>query len=349
MLRRRYLPLRHDTTIHALVQVLIEVAFPEQETRYVQATIKQTGAYRKPRYDIPCFLQDRPESVQSLCLLNIQRGTSIPASYITQLDPTSSGKFELKKTNSHSEGDNQWEVDICNGTCTCPSFISAHVPCKHMFAIFHHYTQWSWNSLPKELTESVHMTLDTPTCMDNVMSSNDADIITQECSEMTQEIPVHSTQGTQIYRLQKQIEEILGRCRSLAFLTNDPSCLQQALTQCKTVMDTLMTSAADTAQPHLPPIFHSIAKAGVEEFKCSTKTEHRRGIKRKGNNEANPNGKRKKYQGINPLTDITNKGPGRPRQKRLRRKPFHFPRQVNSQVKTKMLKAASIVQRGMQL
>ena len=202
--------------------------------------------------------------------------------------------------------------------------------------MFHHYAQWSWDSLPKELTESVHMTLDTPTYMDDVMSSNDADIITQECSERTQAIPVHSTQGTQIYRLQKQIEEILGRCRSLAFLTNDPLCLQQGLTQCKTVLDTLMTSAADTAQPHLPPVFHSIAKAGVEEFKCSTKTEHRRGIKRKGNSEANPNGKRNK---CHPLTHTTNKGPGRPRQKRLRR-------QVNSQVKTKML---AIVQRGMQL
>lgn len=248
--------------------------------RYVQATIKQTGAYRKPRYDIPCFLQDRPESVQSLCLLNIQRGTSIPASYITQQDLPSSGKFKLKKTSSGSEGDDQWEVDICNGTCTCPSFISAHVPCKHMFAIFHHYTQWSWDSLPKELTESVHMTLDTPICMDDAVSSNDTDIIMQEYAERSQAIPVHSTQGTQIYRLQKQIEEVLGRCRSLAFLTNDPLCLQQALTQCKTVMDTLMSSAADTAEPHLPPIFHSIAKAGVEEFKCSTKIEHRRGIKR---------------------------------------------------------------------
>lgn len=217
-----------------------------------------------------------------------------------------------------------------------------------MFAIFHHYTQWSWDSLPKELTESIHMTLDTPTCMDDVMSSNDTDVITQECSERTQAIPVHSTQGTQIYRLQKQIEEILGRCRSLAFLTNNPLCLQQALTQCKTVMDTLMTSAADATKPHLPPIFHSIAKAGVEEFKCSTKTEHRRGIKRKRNTEllASPNGKRKKCQRTNPLTDITNKGPGRPRQKRLRRKPFRFPRQINSQGKTKILKAASIVQRG---
>ena len=43
-----------------------------------------------------------------------------------------------------------------------------------MFAIFHHYTQWSWDNLPKELTESVHMTLDTPTCMDDTMSSNNA-------------------------------------------------------------------------------------------------------------------------------------------------------------------------------
>ena len=123
MLRRRYLPLPHNTTIHALVQVLLEVAFPEQETRYVQATIKRTGAYRKPRYDIPCFLQDRPESIQSLCLLNIQRGMSIPRSYITQEDTPSSGKFKLKKTNSSSEDDSKWEVDICNGTCTChPSY-----------------------------------------------------------------------------------------------------------------------------------------------------------------------------------------------------------------------------------
>ena len=71
------------------------------------------------------------------------------------------------------------------------------------------------------------------------------------------------------------------RCRSLAFLTNDATSLQQALTQCKAVMGTLMSSAADTAEPNLPPIFHSIAQAGVEEFKRSTKTVHRKGMKQK--------------------------------------------------------------------
>ena len=57
--------------------------------------------------------------------------------------------------------------------------------------------------------------------------------------------------------------------------------------------------------------------------------------------------KRRKCKGVNPLMDITKKGPGCPWQKRMRRKPFKLPRQVNNQVKTRMLKAASLVQKGM--
>lgn len=98
-----------------------------------------------------------------------------------------------------------------------------------MFAIFHHYTQWSWDNLPNKLTESVHMTLDTPTCMDDSTSFNDTDMNTRDCAETSEVIPVHTTQGTQIYRLRL------------------------------------------TAEPNLPPMFHSIAKAGVEDFKRSTK------------------------------------------------------------------------------
>ena len=110
-----------------------------------------------------------------------------------------------------------------------------------------------------------------------------------------------------------------------------------------------MTSVAGTAEPQLPPIFHSIARAGVEKFKRSTKMEHRKGVKRKRSADlsSDSNSKCTKCKGINPLADVANKGPGRPRQKKLRRKPFRFPRQVNSMVKTKMLRAASIVQKGM--
>jgi len=84
VLRKRYLPLRHDTTIFAFVQILVEVAFPEQETRYIQTTVKQTNAYRKPRYTLPHFLNDRPHTVQSICLMNIDRATSVPRNFIEE-------------------------------------------------------------------------------------------------------------------------------------------------------------------------------------------------------------------------------------------------------------------------
>ena len=66
--------------------------------------------------------------------------------------------------------------------------------------------------------------------------------------------------------------------RLFFFLTNDATCLQQALIQCKTVMDTLMSTATETLAPQ---IFHSIAQAGVKEFRSTTKMVHRKGMIRK--------------------------------------------------------------------
>ena len=83
VLRQRYLPLRHDTTIFALVQIVTEVAFPEQETKY-NLSISQTQFYRKPRYQVPSYLEGRPYQVQSLCMLNMERAKSIPYLKLTE-------------------------------------------------------------------------------------------------------------------------------------------------------------------------------------------------------------------------------------------------------------------------
>ena len=119
--------------------------------------------------------------------------------------------------------------------------------------------------------------------------------------------------------------------------------------QCKTVMDTLMSSATETLASHISPIFHSIVQTGVKEFRSTTKTVHRKGMNRKrmGGLSVESDNKRRKGQGVNPLIDIMKKGPSRPWQKRMRRKPFKFQRQVNNQVKTRMLKTVSLVQKGM--
>ena len=77
-------PLRHDTTIFALVQILVEVAFPKQEIRYIQAAIKHTNAYRKPRFGMPAFLKERAHTVQGICLANIDKGMAVPKFHIKE-------------------------------------------------------------------------------------------------------------------------------------------------------------------------------------------------------------------------------------------------------------------------
>ena len=113
-------------------------------------------------------------------------------------------------------------------------------------------------------------------------------------SNTTQSIPVKTTEGAQVYRLQKQVEEMLGRCRTLAFLTNETSVLTKALSQCQTVMETLASSATDSSATHLPPTFSSISQAGVKEFKLTTKTLLRIGTKKKHSEQTNTTQKHKK-------------------------------------------------------
>ena len=144
--------MRHDTTIFALVQILTEVAFPEQETKYNLSILSQTQFYRKPRYQVPSYLEGQPHQVQSLCMLNMERAKSIPKSHLSEVDK---GTFQTM-----SKDDKSWKISLSSGTCTCPTFVFTNIPCKHFIAVFRHFPKWSWNDLTKSLTESSHMTLD---------------------------------------------------------------------------------------------------------------------------------------------------------------------------------------------
>lgn len=335
VLRRRYLPLRHDTTIFAFVQILIEIAFPEQEMQYVQATIKQTKAYRSPRYEIPSYLEGRPHKVQSLCLLNTERGQSIPKNHLSEFE---SGKFNVKS----ATGVNNWAVLIPDGKCTCPAFQSTNIPCKHFFAIFHHYPKWSWKDLPKTLTESSHMVLDDVTT--NVATECDIEM-NDSTTQHSQEIPRPVTTGARLYRLQKQIEETLARCCTLAYLTSDTVALEQSLSQCEAAMNTLASSATYT-RSNEAPIVTAIEKAGVDEFKSTSKTFHRTGVKRK-RSKGKGSAKRIKVEAKQEPLLLTKHSIGRPKLKRAQRKRPPLPRQVSDIAKAKMLKASHLVQKGL--
>ena len=286
VLRKRYLPLRHDTTIFALVQVLVEVVFPEQETRYIQAIVKLTKQYRVPRYSLPMWLQGRPHSIQGICLLNIERGKAISKSQITETETNGNFCLQASAKAAGDTEDGKWIVSIPNGHCSCPSFVSSHVPCKHMFAVIHHYPTWTWESLPLELTNSPHMVLDA-SAIDSVLhteppesTSFSTDNATSSSAEF---IPTTTSHGRQLHSMQKKMEDVLGRCRSLAFLTSDVHALESAYEQCIAVLDALTSAATSTTDAVIPPVFHEIAKAGVAEFKSTTKTLCR--AKSKGRNK----------------------------------------------------------------
>ena len=45
-------------------------------------------------------------------------------------------------------------------SCTCPDWIRYHIPCKHMFAVFHSIDGYSWENLPAlYLKSSYHVIL----------------------------------------------------------------------------------------------------------------------------------------------------------------------------------------------
>jgi len=57
--------------------------------------------------------------------MNTERAKAIPKSHVTQQE--SVGVYSLASSSSESE--QTWTVDIPAGSCTCPSFLSAHIPC----------------------------------------------------------------------------------------------------------------------------------------------------------------------------------------------------------------------------
>ena len=348
MLRKRYLSLRHDNTIFALVQVLVEIVFPEQENRYIQSTVKQSSEYRKLRYEIPVFLEGRPHNIQSVCLLNIERGKRIPNSFIVCDEPAGSFKIAKSTSNASLDQENTWIVSIPDGKCTCPSFVLSNIPCKHIFAILFHYPEWTWDDLPTSLTKSSHMLLDADATkiadLPEAAFENDnmSDPEPRESQMTTNPLPVRQTEAKHIYSLQKQLEEALAHCRTLAFLTTDVSALNNALQQCDEVSRVLTSAAVMPGQnSNVPPVFKAIS----EEFKQTRKTVHRMsGMKRKSSC-LNSKNKKQKLISSDDLKGVVSITPGRPKARRIRKK-LKFPRQMNPDVVAKLTKASAILKRG---
>jgi hypothetical protein len=58
------------------------------------------------------------------------------------------------------KGDLYYVINVKNGTCSCPDRNRNHMVCKHLFAVFRQFKQWSFSSLPSSFTGAAIMILD---------------------------------------------------------------------------------------------------------------------------------------------------------------------------------------------
>jgi len=229
-MRSRYLKIRPDASAFSLTEALVEVAFPEMEKRYIQATVKQMESYRKSRYPIPEYLLNRPRTVQGECLVNQEKAKAITNSMIHSTQQE--GVFLVSGNPNHSPKSG-YQVNISQGQCSCAYFTLKKIPCKHMFAVFNHFPTWAWCNLPASLTkapymaldETIHSTVDRGVVTDDNDAHSDSNEISspRPVEESIQQIPIPTTTGNQIYTMQRKARDVLAECISLVFCTTELS------------------------------------------------------------------------------------------------------------------------------
>ena len=344
VMRSCYLKVWPDASVLSLTEVLLEVAFPEMEKKYIQATVKQMETYRKSRYPLPYFLLNRPRTVQGECLANQEKAKAITNSMVCSTQQE--GVFQVHGKNSPEPG---YQVNISLGQCSCVYFTLKKIPCKHMFAVFDHYPLWTWHHLPASLTESPYMKLDDihstaerefTTAGDGTDNqSADVNELVPAAEECTQEIPVPTTAGNQIYTMQRKARDALAECISLVFCTTELPTLKAINTEALAMKKVLLEQCSSSKTSNDIPALHLLSKSAVRHARETTKQQARTGVRLKRLQ------KKKctlKPQQSDPLLQTigNSKQRGRPKKKKEQRKKSPFPIQVSVETRIKLLRAA---------
>ena len=103
------------------------------------------------------------------------------------------------------------KVDIPNGTCECSYSMQKHIPCKHMFAVFHVYpSKWDWNKLPLSLTSASHLVLETDIYLETTECSNSQVICSDQSASESPNPPSKCTPAHKLKLAQIQARDCDG-------------------------------------------------------------------------------------------------------------------------------------------
>ena len=158
LLKYSYLPNRKNITLSSLVSHIIESFPPDRYQKYLLQNYQMTEAYRSYSAIIPEYLRTRPRSVIIHCLDRVRKANKFSSTDVQEGE--SEGCFNVT---SQSGKVHHVDLGVTSRapSCTCMDWIRHHIPCKHFFSIFKHYTQWSWDSLPQTYLQSPHLSCDT--------------------------------------------------------------------------------------------------------------------------------------------------------------------------------------------
>ena len=344
----------------------MEVAFPEMEKRYIQANVKQMESYRRSRYPLPSYLLNRPCGVQGECLINQEKAKAIPTS---MLQSTSEEGVFLISRHPTTSPDSGYTVNICQGHCSCAYFVAKKIPCKHMFAVFNLFPTWTWSHLPESLIQAPHMTLDEAITQpaNDTERKKDVEITSEneylptdmhsegeelsssglpktDCQPLpekhTQQIPIPTTTGNQLYTMQRKARDALAECISLVFCTTEITTLQAITTEAQAMKQVLLSQCSASKTPGDIPAIQLLSQSAVKQARDSTKQYSRTGVRLKRLQRS----KRKmKPCKADPLMKTVQESThcGRPRQKKEQRKKPPLPIRVSVETRIKQLRAAT--------
>ena len=156
-LKYNYLPKGKNITLSHLVTILVEDFLPEAFQKYQKENFAMTESYRTYNQFVPDYLRGRPRKVILHCLSRKQKAAKFTKESIKMADQP--GMFIVNSA-SGKEHKVQFVADDNMPQCTCKDWIRWHIPCKHFQAVFTHFSQWGWASLPKSYLESEYISID---------------------------------------------------------------------------------------------------------------------------------------------------------------------------------------------
>jgi len=188
-----FLEKRKSHSLTGMLTILIEEFLPSNYERYCDENLKCNSWYRAYASNVPEYLRNKPRDLVKHCMLKIEEAKHYDKTGITVV-----GEKRFKMLSFESESRQRKVYSIFFGdentmpSCSCESWRRSAYPCKHIFAIFAKYAEYSWESLSPLYITSPFLCLDQ---LDNDVQSenttnNSTDVEEDSISSSNSEAPL---------------------------------------------------------------------------------------------------------------------------------------------------------------